>query len=133
MGIRHNVWMLPLYLESLFLQGSQKFTTSVLSYNDIWYNVYYSNYANNLIFLFNYVIIVLYGLVTSFIRRTLFVFYYTSLLYGYHINYLKYKQYPCSVPSLFIVLYETRNDQYNYYCYYRPSIIDSFSLTLMTS
>ena len=39
-----------------------------------------------------------------------------------------YKQYPCSILSFFVDLYETRCYQYNYFLYYRPSIIDSFSL-----
>ena len=34
--------------------------------------------------------------------------------------YQIYKQYPCSVLSLFAVLYETRFYQYNYFWYYRP-------------
>ena len=40
------------------------------------------------------------------------------------------QQYPCSVISLFIVLYETRSNQHNYFLYYRPYIIDPFTFKL---
>ena len=42
-----------------------------------------------------------------------------------------YKQYPCTILLLFVVLYETTYDQHNYFLYYRPSIIDAFTLIVV--
>ena len=39
-----------------------------------------------------------------------------------------YKQYPCCILSLFVVLYETRYDQHNYFLVLKTSIIDPFTL-----
>ena len=39
-----------------------------------------------------------------------------------------YKRYPCSILLLIVVLYEIRYDQHSYLWYYRPSIIDAFTL-----
>ena len=39
-----------------------------------------------------------------------------------------YKQCRCSIPSLFVALYETRYDQHNYFFHCSPSIIDQFNL-----
>ena len=39
-----------------------------------------------------------------------------------------YKQYPCSILSLIVVLYDTRYDQYYFVRYYRHSIIDPLTL-----
>ena len=51
------------------------------------------------------------------------------MTYGYHINYLKYTN---SIPAQFLqylVFYMKPDmDQHNYYWYYRPSIIEPFTL-----
>ena len=40
----------------------------------------------------------------------------------------KHKQYFCSIISLFVVLYENIYNQFNYFWYYRPFIIDQFTI-----
>ena len=39
-----------------------------------------------------------------------------------------YKQYFCSILSIFVVLCENRYNQQSYFWYYRPIIIDQFTL-----
>ena len=46
---------------------------------------------------------------------------------SYQLSQIFNKQYPSSNISLFVVIYETRYDQYNYFWPYRPSIIDPFT------
>ena len=48
--------------------------------------------------------------------------------YCYHIKYLKYTKYRYSIFSLIVVIYENRYDQHKFFWYYRPSIIDPFTV-----